>query len=240
MTRKGRLSLVGLPIGHPDDIGQRAVDVLRDAEIILCSNLKEARRQLDRFEIPGRFVEIDAANLKAESEEFLMSVVQGKHVALITENGLPVLADFGGEFVRTAVDARVDVTIVPGPNAAAAAVALSGFNASRFLFYGYLSPNRQERRSELRRLRYFDSTMVFYDAAHRLPALLTDLDAVIGGHRQGCVVCDLSLPAESIRRGTLSQLLRHFGEHNKKRLFVVVVEGAADPGDDKRGRKTRS
>jgi 16S rRNA (cytidine1402-2'-O)-methyltransferase len=239
MTAKGRLTLVGLPIGHPDDIGRRAVQVLQAADVILCGNRKEARRQLDRFDLSAEFVEIDTRNMNEESENFLMALLQGKHIVLVAENGMPVISDFGLDFLQAAIDARMDVDVVPGPSAATAAVALSGFDAKRFLFYGYLSPNRQERRSELKRLRYFDATMVFYDAAHRLPTLLGDLETVLGGRRRACVACDLTLPSVQVRRGTLSQLLRHFSVQNKKRLFTVVVEGAEEKDDSGRGKKGR-
>jgi 16S rRNA (cytidine1402-2'-O)-methyltransferase len=221
--KTGTLYIVGTPIGHPEDISLRAIETLKNVDYIACEERKTAAQLLRRYEIGKELVEVNEHTEREETEQIILDLAMGKDVALISDCGMPVFADPGTYLLTEALDTGINVTAVPGPTSLTTALALSGFDAHRFYFYGFLSPKRPERQSELQHLRNFEAPIVFLDAPYRLVQVLDDLTAAFGNGRQACVACDLTLKQEEVRRGTLKQLRDHFRTHNRKREFVIIV-----------------
>jgi 16S rRNA (cytidine1402-2'-O)-methyltransferase len=219
----GTLVLVGTPIGHPDDISLRAVAALREADIIACEEAPIARRLLSRHGITKDVIEVNEHTEMEAAVEVLADLRAGRTVALISDCGMPVFADPGTMLVSAALDAGIAVDVVPGPDSLTAALAVSGFDAHRFLFYGFLSPKKSLRREELMKLRGVDMPMIFLDAPYRLAQVLEDLCAQLGPARNACVACDLTLPSQLVARGTLDVLHNRFAAEGKKREFVIIV-----------------
>ncbi|MBE0644435.1 MAG: 16S rRNA (cytidine(1402)-2'-O)-methyltransferase [Bacteroidetes bacterium] len=228
--KKGTLYIVGTPIGHPDDISLRAIEVLKSVDYIACEERKVAMRLLSRHQIEKDLVEVNEHTEKEESEQIILDLAMGKSVALISDCGMPVFADPGTHLLTEALDTGIYVTAIPGPTSLTTALALSGFDAHRFYFYGFLSPKTEERRAELSQLRHFHAPIVFLDAPYRLLQVLEDMAAAFGNGRRAAVASDLTLKHEEVRRDRLDSLVKHFQKDRRKREFVIIV----GPGSKKR------
>jgi 16S rRNA (cytidine1402-2'-O)-methyltransferase len=225
-TPAGTLTVVGTPIGHPDDLSARGADALVQADVIACEERREALRLLRRLGVTKDLIEINE-HVEAENlEEVLDLLLAGKNVALVSDCGMPIFADPGIQLVRAAIAQGIRLRVVPGPTSLTTALAVSGFDAHRFYVHGFLSPKRPERRAELQRLRSFPSTIVFLDAPYRLAQVLADLAEFFGPQRAACTACDLTLPSELVVRDTLGALARRFAVDRQKREFVLIVEGS--------------
>ncbi|MCB2204938.1 16S rRNA (cytidine(1402)-2'-O)-methyltransferase [bacterium] len=224
--KKGTLYVVGTPIGHPDDISLRAIEVLRSVDYIACEERKTALRLLSGHNIEKELVEVNEHTEKQETDQIVLDLAMGKDIALISDCGMPVFADPGTHLLGEVMDTGIRVTAVPGPTSLTTALAVSGFDAHRFYFYGFLSPKRPERKEELRMLRDFPAPTVFLDAPYRLVQVLEDMTAAYGKGRKAAVAVDLTLPSEEVRRGTLEQLRDHYRAHKRKCEFVIIVDGA--------------
>lgn len=233
--KTGTLYIVGTPIGHPGDVSLRALEVLRTVDLIACEERRTAQRFLSRHGIENELVEVNEHTEKAEAEQLILDLAMGKNIALISDCGMPVFADPGTILLTQAIDTGIHVTAVPGPTSLTTALALSGFDAHRFYFYGFLSPKKEERRGELVPLAGFPDPIVFLDAPYRLLQVLEDLAAAFGNGRRAAVACDLTLRDEQVQRGSLGTLVRHFREDRRKREFVIIV--GAERGRGRGGRE---
>jgi 16S rRNA (cytidine1402-2'-O)-methyltransferase len=222
----GTLSVVGTPIGNPGDITLRAVETLRAADIIACEERREGQRLCRRMGMEKELIEINEHTERGTSDVVIDLLLHGKNIALVSDCGMPVIADPGSHLIRQAVSHRIRVEIVPGITSITTALASCGFDVSRFYYYGFLSPKKEERRKELTALRSFPHPLVFLDTPYRLRQVLDDLAAIFGPTRNASVACDLTTKEELIRRGTLAVLQRYFSEHTQKREFVITVEGS--------------
>ena len=222
----GVLTLVGTPIGNPDDFSARGIQTLRNADLIACEEFKEARRLLRRHSIDVPLLEINEHTETADASDVIDALMEGKNVALISDCGMPIFADPGSRLVELALASGLCVNTVPGPTSLTTALVLSGFDITRFYFYGFLSPKRPERVAELRTLKSHPSLLVFLDAPYRLNQLLADLAEVFGTERRACVACDLTLDTEHVERGTIAAVRKYFMAHPEKREFVVLLESA--------------
>ncbi len=223
----GILYLVATPIGNFDDITLRALNLLKEADVIVCEERKDGQRLLAHYGIPQKAVEtLNEHNEAAAAFHIIEYLRGGKNVALISDAGTPVFSDPGQELVGKAIEAGIDVVPVPGASSLLPALIVSGFTIGSFLFYGFPSPKSQRRVAELRQLRNERRVMVFMDTPYRLVALLKDLAEVFGNERRVCVSYNLTMPDEKIYRGTASELYRIFEKKNLKGEFVAVVEGS--------------
>ena len=223
MIRPGKLILVGTPIGHPDDLSPRAAQVLGSADVIACEERGVGRRLLARLGLQRELLEINEHTERSNAELIVEDVLAGRTVALVSDCGMPVFADPGARVVRAVIEAGGAVDVVPGPDSLTAALAVSGFDANRFLFHGFLSPKKPERRAELSALRNLPMPVVFLDAPYRLQAVLEDLRAVLGSNREVCVACDLTLPTQRIVHDTLLGAVERFAALGGKREYVIIV-----------------
>jgi len=219
----GILYLVATPIGNPDDITYRAVRVLREADFVVCEERKEGARLLRHLNIDKPIERLNEHNEAAASQAILDVLRSGRSVALISDAGTPVFSDPGSLLVKRAIDAGVRIIPVPGPSSLLPALIVSGFPIQRFLFYGFLSPNRNRRIVELQHLKREPSTIVLMETPYRLLQIVRDLAEVIGTSRPICIAFDLTLPTEEILRGTAPELYQRLSKTGKKGEFVVVI-----------------
>ncbi len=224
----GRLVIVGTPIGHPDDLSPRGAAALREADLIVCEERKEAGRILRRLNLRRDLLELNEHTEREATDDALDALRGGACVALVSDCGMPVFADPGTALVRAALDEDIDIDVVPGPTSLTTALAVAGIDVRRFHYHGFLSPKREERGRELARLRAIDVPVVLFDAPYRLQAVLDDLARHIGAGRSAAIACDLTLPTQLVRRGTLAELATWFRAHPGKREFVIVMEGKKD------------
>lgn len=221
----GILYLVATPIGNLEDMTFRAVRVLKEVDLVVYEERKEGGRLLRHFGVEKPVESLNEHNELAASSVILGRLKDGKSVALISDAGTPVFSDPGQLLVEKAILAGVTVVPIPGASSLLPALIVSGFPINRFLFYGFLSPKRNRRITELQQLRKEPRTIVVMETPYRLLQLIRDIAEVFGESRRICVALDLTLPTEEIMRGTGPELYRRLSRDEKKGEFVVVIEG---------------
>jgi 16S rRNA (cytidine1402-2'-O)-methyltransferase len=227
------LYLVSVPIGNVGDITLRAIETLRSVSLILCEDMKPARRLLHDLKIEKELLPLNEHTEKTASGEALELLRAGKDLALISDAGTPLVADPGQHLVRRAIADGIRVTAVPGASSILAALAVSGFESSTFLFAGMLPREKADRARRAKELAARSETIVLLEAPYRLPQLLDDLVAGFGEGREACVALELTTEKERLHRGTLLALREEFRARPFKGEFAVVIRGKSAGG---RGR----
>lgn len=221
----GTLFLVATPIGNYEDITFRAIKVLKQADLVVYEERRQGERLLHHYGIQKPVDSLNEHNEAAATHTILAHLTQGKSVALISDAGTPVFSDPGQMLVRKAIQQGINVVPIPGASSLMPALIVSGFSIDEFLFYGWLSPKKERRRAELRQLMQEKRTIVLMDTPYRLVSLLRDLADTFGTDRRVSIALDLTTPEEEIHHGTPVDLLRRFSSDERKREFVIVIEG---------------
>lgn len=223
----GTLVLVATPIGNLGDLPPRAVEVLQRAALICCEDTRRTGRLLAHAGIEGvRMRRVDDHTEAAAVDEVVRLLEEGLDVALVSDAGTPGVSDPGERLVAAVLDAGHDVSTVPGPAAAIAALVVSGFATDRFVFEGFLPRKGERRRERLDAVAGELRTVVLYESPKRLGATLGQLAEVAGDERRAAVARELTKLHEEVVRGTLGELREHFSDAPKGEI-VIVVEGAA-------------
>jgi len=201
----GALVLVGTPIGNLGDLTPRAIDALRDADVIAAEDTRRTRALLTHAEIParGRVRAVHAHNERESAATVVREVEAGRRVAYVTDAGMPGISDPGSRLVRACIDAGLAVEVVPGPSAALSALVLSGFPTERFAFEGFLPRKGRERKQRLAAVVADDRTTVVFESPRRVAATLGDLRELCGPLREVAVARELTKVFEDVWRGTL-------------------------------------
>ena len=225
----GTLLVVATPIGNLADLSPRAAEALRQAAVIAAEDTRHTRTLLQATGITTPLLSLHAHNEPQRVPELLERLAAGEDVALVSDAGTPLLSDPGFELVSRAAQAGFPVHAIPGPSAITAALAVAGLPTQRFCFEGFLPSRAAERRAALARLAHEARTLVFFEAPHRIQAMLADLAAEFGAGREAVVARELTKAHETLYRGTLGELAaRAQREENFARgELTVVVRGAA-------------
>ncbi len=222
----GTLYLVATPIGNFQDMTFRAIEVLKSVDVVVYEERKEGGRLLRHFGIEKPVESLNEHNEAAATFNILDILKKGKNVAVVSDCGTPVFSDPGQLLVRKAIDAKIKVVPIPGASSLLPALTVSGFSIDKFVYYGWLSPKRPRRITELQQLRREQRTIVLMDTPYRLLALLKDIGDVFGETRRLCIAFDLTLPDEEIFHGTAPRLYEQLGKEDKKGEFVVIIESS--------------
>jgi 16S rRNA (cytidine1402-2'-O)-methyltransferase len=234
---EGRLVLVATPIGNLGDLSPRAVEALRDADVIAAEDTRRTRTLLTHAGVSasGRLVAVHEHNERQRAVELVDEIRRGGTVALVTDAGMPGISDPGARVARVCAEAGLRVDVVPGPSAALAALVVSGLPTDRFVFEGFLPRKGSERRTRLREVASDPRTVVLFEAPPRVAATLADLAAACGAERPVAVARELTKIHEETFRGTLAEAIAHVAEQVPRGEHVIVVGGAppaADATDD--------
>lgn len=226
----GSLVLVGTPIGNLGDLSGRAVEALAAADVVCCEDTRRTGRLLQHAGVHGtRLRRVDEHTEAEAAAEVCELVANGATVAVVTDAGMPALTDPGGQLVAACAAAGHTVTVVPGPSAGLAALAVSGLRAGRFCFEGFLPRKGKARAERLEQIARERRTTVVYESPHRLRSCLEDLAEACGPSRRGVVARELTKLHEEIARGSLADLCE-WATGPVKGEVVIVIEGA--PEDD--------
>ncbi|MEZ5510706.1 MAG: 16S rRNA (cytidine(1402)-2'-O)-methyltransferase [Gammaproteobacteria bacterium] len=229
----GILHIVATPIGNLNDITLRALEVLRQVDLIAAEDTRHSRKLLDAYQITTRLIAVHDHN-EADKAGYLCSLLgEGKNIALISDAGTPLISDPGYRLVREVRDAGFQVVTIPGACAAIAALAVAGLPTDRFLFVGFLSAKDNARRLELERLQGQTATLVLYESPKRIVELLRAVEEVMGGDRQVVLAKELTKAFETVRGGTTGELVAWLeeDEHRQRGEFVVLIHGYQESGD---------
>jgi 16S rRNA (cytidine1402-2'-O)-methyltransferase len=218
----GTLYVVAVPIGNPQDITLRGLDVLRSVSAVVCEERREGSTLLKRLGVENDLLVLNEHNEAGQASLVLARLAQGESLALISDHGTPVFADPGYLLVELVSSGGIPVVPVPGASSLMAALSLVSFKLDRFVFYGFLPREEAARRAELTRLKGLGMAVVLMDTPYRLTSLLQDAIKVFGAGQGALLACDITMPSERIYRGTLQQILTQ--AQGKKAEFVLVLE----------------
>jgi 16S rRNA (cytidine1402-2'-O)-methyltransferase len=220
------LYLVATPIGNLSDITLRALETLREVDVIACEDTRKTGRLLQHFEIDKPKIAFHEHNERQATARVMSMIEQGQSVALVTNAGTPGISDPGFTLVRCAIEDDVPVVMIPGPSALVMGLVLSGLPSHSFTFRGFPPRKPGPRRRFLEVDADSPHTLVFYESPYRLKAFLQDAIEVLGD-RQAALANELTKLYEEVQRGTLSELLAFFDDEEPRGEYTVVIAGAA-------------
>ena len=220
-----KLYLVPTPIGNLGDITFRAIEVLKEVDLILAEDTRKSGILLKHFQISKPVHSHHKFNEHRTIENLVQRLMGGTSIALITDAGTPGISDPGFLLVRACIKEGISVESLPGPTAFVPALVNSGLPCEKFVFEGFL-PQKKGRQKRLTELSTETRTMVLYESPYRLVKTLTQMVEHFGPDRRGSVSRELTKVHEETLRGTLEELVRHYSQGTVKGEIVIVVEGA--------------
>lgn len=230
---RGRLLVVGTPIGNLGDLSPRALEILKAVDAVCAEDTRHTRQLLSHFGLERPLLALHQHNEEAQAAQLVARLRAGDSLALVSDAGTPLVSDPGYRLVRAARAAGVRVSPVPGACAAVAALSVAGIASDRFVFEGFLPAKAGARRERLARLAAEPRTLIFYESAHRIEESLGDLAAAFGDDRPAVLARELTKLFETVLDGGLAELRDRVAADGNQRKgeFVLIVEGAGDDTD---------
>lgn len=224
---KGKLYIVGTPIGNLDDITIRAVNTLRNVDVILAEDTRQTLKLLNHFEISKHMISYHRHNEDDKIEKIVEILNSGKNLALVSDAGMPIISDPGQNLVKYLVKNNYDIEVVPGVTALITAIVKSGLDSTRFTFEGFLSVNKKQRKEGLKSLVNETRTMIFYEAPHKILSTLKDMYEYFG-NRDICIARELTKIHEEYRYTNFKDAIINIEENGIKGEIVLVISGASE------------
>ena len=227
MTGPGFLTIAATPLGNVGDASQRLIDALSSVDVIAAEDTRRLHRLARDLgvTVTAEVVSLHDSVEEGRSKKLVERLQRGERVLVVSDAGMPLVSDPGYRLVRACLDAGIEITVLPGPSAVLAALAVSGLPVDRFCFEGFLPRRSGERRRRIDELADERRTMIFFEAPHRLADALTALAEGFGDDRPAAVCRELTKTYEEVRRGTLRELLDALGEVRGE--ITLVVGGAS-------------
>ncbi|MFL2840402.1 MAG: 16S rRNA (cytidine(1402)-2'-O)-methyltransferase [Pseudohongiellaceae bacterium] len=223
----GCLYIVATPIGNLSDISDRAVQILRAADLIAVEDTRHSSKLLQHIGVASPMLALHEHNEDKKVEQLIDRLSNGESIALISDAGTPLISDPGYQLVKAALAAAVKVSPVPGPSALIAALSASGLPSDSFIFEGFLPNKSTSRLKKLETLIDEKRTLIFYEAPHRIVTCLQDMLQVFGAERKAVVARELTKTFETIKNDSLENLLTWVvADTNQQRgEFVLLIQG---------------
>ncbi len=225
----GKLYLVATPIGNLEDITIRALNVLRNVDIIAAEDTRHTLGLLNHFEISKPLISYYKQNEKNKSELLINKLLEGKDIAVVSDAGTPGISDPGEEIVKCAIENNIEIIPIPGACAFVNALIASGMNTREFLFIGFLSAIKKEKKEKLEEIKYETRTIILYEAPHKLKGTLETILQILG-NRKIVLARELTKIHEEFIRGYVEDILENIDEI--KGEFVVLIEGNSESQKD--------
>ena len=225
----GKLVVVPTPVGNLQDMTFRAVEVLKQADLILAEDTRTSGNLLKHFGIETKMIAHHKFNEHATLDRTLDIIRENSLTALISDAGTPSISDPGYLITKNCIENDIEVECLPGATAFVPALVMSGFTTDRFCFEGFL-PHKKGRQTRLLALKDETRTIIFYESPHRVVKTLTQIQEFIG-ERNVAVVREISKIYQEVVRGSIPTVIKHFQEKQPKGEFVLLVAGKEDPID---------
>ncbi len=216
------LYLVATPIGNLEELTPRAIEVLKNVDVIAAEDTRNTVRLLSHFDIKTHLISHHEWNEVQSAQGIIDLLAEGKCVALVSDAGYPCISDPGAWLVKEVSAAGYPVIPISGPNAGITALVASGIDPQPFMFFGFLDPKESIRTKQLQDLQQYPYTIIFYEAPHRIDKTLASILEVFGD-RQMCLARELTKLHEEFIRGTVSEILEISSD--LKGEMVLIVEG---------------
>jgi len=229
----GALYLVGTPIGNLKDISFRALEVLRQVNLIAAEDTRHTRKLLSHYDIHTPLTSFHEHNEKKKAPSLIRKLKDGQSIALVSDAGMPGISDPGFYLVKLAVENNLKIVAIPGPCALILALVVSGFSTESFVFEGFLGRTSKERRKKLTKLINEERTIILYEAPHRISKLLPQIREILGD-RHIVIGREMTKRFEEIIRGRISEVEKIFKDKKPRGEFTLVIEGkqALDTPED--------
>lgn len=231
LVTRGRLSVCATPIGNLGDVSERLRNTLASADVIFAEDTRRTTKLLSHLNLSVSLISLFSGNERSRTQSVVDMVRDGKSVVLVSDAGMPVVSDPGAEAIRAVRDAGYAVTVVPGPSAVSTALALSGFNADRFVFEGFLPRKGSERTVRLQALADDVRPIVIFASPNRLAQDLKDLAARCGSDREVVVARELTKLHEESWVGTLGDAVDRWPDDVKGEVTIVIGPGESSVPD---------
>lgn len=219
----GKLYIVSTPIGNLDDITFRAIEVLKNVDLIACEDTRRTMILLEKFGIKKKLLSYYSYNEKQRAEELISNLKSGKNIALVSDSGTPGISDPGYIIIRKAIEENITVIPIPGPTAFVTALVASGLPMDEFVFVGFL-PHKKGRKTKLQKLAQEERTLILYESPHRILKTLNEMLEIFGD-REIAVAKELTKIHEEFFRGKISEVLKKLTPDKIKGEFVIVISG---------------
>lgn len=220
----GKLFLVATPIGNLKDITLRALDTLKNVDLIAAEDTRQSLKLLNYFNIKKPLMSYHKYNENDKSELLIQKLKDGKNIALVSDAGTPGISDPGNIIVRKCIKEGIDFEVLPGATAVTTALVCSGMDTSQFVFMGFLPRENKEKRTFLQSVKDRSETLIMYESPHRLINTLEILKDILG-NRNIAICRELTKVYEQILRFTIEESIKYYSESNIKGEFVLVIEG---------------
>ena len=219
-----KLYIVPTPIGNLEDITLRALNILKDVDLILCEDTRRSKKLLNHFKIETKVRSHHKFNEHKEVGFVIEKIKSGDKIALVSDAGTPGISDPGFLIARTCLENNIEIDCLPGPTAFVPALINSGIPCDKFVFEGFL-PIKKGRKTRLEKLSYEDRTMVFYESPHKILRTLKDFKTVFGNERKISISRELTKIFEENIRGSIFEVLGLISDKPPKGELVIIVEG---------------
>jgi 16S rRNA (cytidine1402-2'-O)-methyltransferase len=217
----GKLYIVATPIGNPKDITQRALEILKQVDAVICEEYRQGSRLLHQIGVENDLVTLNEHNEAQEAPNIMVRLTRGESMAIISDAGTPVFADPGQHLLGLLYQAGIPISPVPGPASLMAALSLCDFPIDRFIFAGFPPRKSQHREGFLAKYRHESVPVILMDTPYRLTKLLGEVQSVFGESQDILLACDLTLKKEAIFRGQVGRILPRVS--GQKREFILVI-----------------
>lgn len=219
----GKLYIVSTPIGNLYDITFRAVEVLKQVDLIACEDTRRTKILLEKYGVAKKLVSYYNYNERQRAEDLISELKSDKNVALVSDSGTPGISDPGYLLIKRAIEENITVVPIPGPTAFVCALVASGLPMDEFVFVGFL-PHKKGRKTKLKELAQEERTVIIYESPHRILKTLNELLEYFGD-RQIAVAKELTKMHEEFIRGQISEVLKKLTPDKIKGEFVIVISG---------------
>jgi 16S rRNA (cytidine1402-2'-O)-methyltransferase len=230
------LRIVPTPIGNLQDITLRAIEVLKNAHLIIAEDTRTSKVLLNHYNITTPLQSYHMHNEHTIVEKYITQLIAGQEIALISDAGTPGISDPGYLLIREAIKNNIVVDCLPGATAFTPALVASGIPCDTFLYQGFL-PQKKGRQTALLHLATVRDTIVFYESPHRLAKTLPELVLYFGAERQACVCREISKKFEEYKRGSLQELATHYVTATVRGEIVLVIAGNEEKVKKEKARK---
>jgi 16S rRNA (cytidine1402-2'-O)-methyltransferase len=220
--KKGCLFIVSTPIGHIKDITLRAIEILSDADAVICEERRQGSTLLKKLEIQEKELILLNEHTEKESSSIIAGEIGlGKRYALISDCGTPGFADPGTELIRICYQRGIPVIPVPGPSSLMTAISLSPLPMEEFYFAGFLPKKKEQRRQKLISYKEMRIPIILMDAPYRLSQVLSEVHESFGKHLKVLMAFDLTLPTEKIHFGSIEQVQKKMAAEKGEFMFIL-------------------
>ncbi|MDD3224769.1 MAG: 16S rRNA (cytidine(1402)-2'-O)-methyltransferase [Clostridium sp.] len=220
----GKLYLVGTPIGNLKDITIRALDTIKECDIVAAEDTRHTIKLLNYYKVKKPLISYHKFNENDKSIDIIEQIRAGKKIALVTDAGMPGISDPGSVIVKKCAENNIDFEIIPGPTALVTALVYSGINTDKFVFRGFLARENKKRTETIEEIKNYTDTIILYEAPHRLKGTLSFLFENLGD-RNIAVCKELTKMHEEIKRFRLSETLEYYKDLDIKGEYVLIISG---------------